>query len=217
MAGDTHAIFADEYFEGARKLYKVAYREIIEFPEDLSDIAVEAIDALRSALDQACYAVSLPPRKNAYFPIADDAAGLENVIKGRCRDLPVAIQDLLRGYKVYPGGTELIWAFNKVRQGNQHKILSAVGAATSTFEIAANWDAHGGIVAPAWNYDKREIIIAIVDDPAKVDLKLKFFFYIKFVNAGPLDRHEALPHLRVFAAMVERIINDIEAAAQNLR
>jgi hypothetical protein len=53
---------------------------------------LEALFTLRAALDQVAYATAVAAGKvrpkNSYFPVADDAAQLETVIKGRCGDLP---------------------------------------------------------------------------------------------------------------------------------
>ena len=65
------------------------------FPNELTDLAVETVEDLRSVLDQMAFAIAFaagkPNSKSAYFPIADDAAGLETGIKGRCKDIPQAI------------------------------------------------------------------------------------------------------------------------------
>ena len=81
------------------------------FPEQLTDLAVEAVEALRSVLDQMAFAIAAavgkPDSKSAHFPIADDAAGLETGIKGRCKDIPQEVITFFRSFKPYKGGNDL--------------------------------------------------------------------------------------------------------------
>jgi hypothetical protein len=62
-----------------------------KIPDSWADAAVEAIEALRSALDQCGYAVAvrsgIAEPKNAYFPFGDTPAELDANAKGRCKDL----------------------------------------------------------------------------------------------------------------------------------
>jgi hypothetical protein len=78
------------------------------FPDSWVDAAVEALEAVRSALDQAGYAAAIlggaVDPKNAYFPIADTDADLDNVTKGRCRDLPREVSALFRGFDAQEKG-----------------------------------------------------------------------------------------------------------------
>jgi hypothetical protein len=65
-------------------------------PDSWSDSAAEAIEALRSVLDQCGYAAAVAggvaDPKNAYFPFADNVTDLNANVKGRCKDLPVQIR-----------------------------------------------------------------------------------------------------------------------------
>ena len=69
-------------------------------PATMGDLATDVVEDLRSALDQAAFATAFTAgrltAKSAYFPIADDAPGLETGIKGRCKDIPPDIVTLFR-------------------------------------------------------------------------------------------------------------------------
>src|SRR5437763_6572413 len=59
-------------------------------PDDSTDFAYEAIEALRSSLDQALYpvAVAIGAKRPdlIHFPVADIPGDFENVMNGRLRD-----------------------------------------------------------------------------------------------------------------------------------
>ena len=92
------------------RLYKVKLAKPL--PLVLVDLAAEAIEALRSALDKASYAAAecsgkINP-KSCYFPIADSSIDLESVIKRRCKDVPPDIVALFRMVKPHKDGNNLI-------------------------------------------------------------------------------------------------------------
>jgi hypothetical protein len=81
------------------------------FFEQLSNIAFDAGNNLRSALDQTAYATAVlagkEKPKRAYFPIAGELSDLENLIKLNCRDLRPEIIDLFKTFQPYGRGN--IW------------------------------------------------------------------------------------------------------------
>ena len=101
--------------KGANYLHKVRF--LNPFPPDFALIATEAIEHLRASLDHAAYAIAVASGttdpKSAYFPFAQDLAGLETVIKGRCKDIPPDIVTLFCSFQPYKGGNDLIWTLNR--------------------------------------------------------------------------------------------------------
>jgi hypothetical protein len=69
-------------------------------PRSIEHIAGDVITNLRSALDHACFGVAMasgnPDPRYAYFPFARNVEGLENAIKGYCKDVPKEIYPLFR-------------------------------------------------------------------------------------------------------------------------
>jgi hypothetical protein len=185
--------------------------------DEFGDVAIEAMDALRSALDQACYgsAVSLGKvePKSAYFPFADDAQQLENTIKGRCKDLHPELIEMLRAFKPYAEGDRLLWAFNKNRHSNQHKVLIGLGASGSMVHCDFEVEGGGPILSPPqWDQEKAEAVLAYF--PVNAVLKrgnIKTNFYFAFQDAGTLSGEPAVATLDAFAGKVEGIVMAIEA------
>lgn len=192
-------------------------------PDDIGDAAAEAADALRSALDHACFAVAtiagaVDP-KSTHFPFADDPAQLENVIRRKCRDLPADFVDLLRAYKPYAGGNDLIWAFNKVRAGNQHRFLLdvAISAKNSRLKgVAPPGDFAFGHAPPNWDAEKQEMVLAegFGFDP---DIDVSVMVQPAFRDAGPLTGKYLLPMLNEFFDAVQKIVNNVERYATAYR
>ena len=58
----------------------------VDLSDPITDIAYEAIEALRSSLDQTAHAVAVVCKAKrlelVYFPVADTSANFENVLKG---------------------------------------------------------------------------------------------------------------------------------------
>src|ERR1700680_383360 len=89
-------------------------------PDDITDFTYEAIEALRSSLDQAIHVVALAcGAKNIerlHFPVADSPAYFNSEIGKWLRDFPPDIIALFRSFESYQGGNgEIIWALNRIR------------------------------------------------------------------------------------------------------
>lgn len=102
-------------------------------PEGLANIAADAIENLRSALDNAGYTIALAAGiykaagrmepKYSNFPFAKSHGELKNSIKGRCRDLPPDIVSLIHSFQPYQGGNDLLWSLNELCNANKHRLL----------------------------------------------------------------------------------------------
>ncbi|HXH52324.1 MAG TPA: hypothetical protein VNH53_02690 [Sphingomicrobium sp.] len=201
----------------------IKLKQTAPFPDDIGDAAAEAADALRSALDHACFAVATVAGaenpKSTHFPFADDPTQLENVIKRKCRDLPHDFVDLLRDYKPYAGGNDLLWAFNKVRAGNQHRFLLDVAISANHTRLrgkAPHGDFVFGHAPPNWNPEKQEMLLAegFGFDP---DIDVSVDVQTAFRGAGPLTGKYVVPMLRELHSTVSEIVDDIETYAAAYR
>lgn len=190
-----------------------------EAPDSFSELTGYISDNLRAALDHALYGVAIASGckkpTNAYFPFSRDAASFEANLKGRCKDVPKQIWPLLRSYEPYKGGSDLLWALNLVRIGDNHKIIIPVGSATSI----AGVDIVGtGIINipynPIWDRTKNEMELCTLTPGAKLQANFKFGVYIEFGEIDGLEGKSAIPTLDLFVNMVETILNEIEAEAR---
>ncbi|MEH2570650.1 hypothetical protein [Bradyrhizobium sp. AZCC 2289] len=97
------------------------------FFEQLSNIAFDAANNLRSALDQTAFGTAIlagkEQAKRALFPIAGSLPDLDNLIKKNCRDLRPEIIDLFKTFKPYGGGNIWLSALSKLCNTQKHAAL----------------------------------------------------------------------------------------------
>jgi hypothetical protein len=116
--------------DGVTQLYKFKFTK--RLPESCTHSAAEALEALRSVLEQTGFAAAVASGKvnpkKTQFPIGDDLIGLENLINRKVsKDLPDEILALFRSFKPYKGGNDTIWALNKLANA-KHTSLIWTGA-----------------------------------------------------------------------------------------
>jgi len=106
-------------------------------PPSIADATGEIVQNLRSALDNAAYAVAvgagMTDPKNCAFPFARNLANIPSSI-GRSKDLPKEIQSLFVGFQPFRGGNDLLWALNEMCNADKHKMVLPIGTAVWIFE-----------------------------------------------------------------------------------
>ncbi len=199
----------------SEEVYKV--KLIKPMPADLEGITGDAVDNLRSVLDQAGYAVSIGTRKKTAFPFADSEAQLQNVINRSCKDLPKEIVDLMRSFKPYKGGNDLLWALNKICNANKHTVIKPTAVAIGGV-IINHLQFRGGLIIPApiWDRAKNEMEFCRTKAGENVEVNLNFTHYIAIHDVEFVDGQPVLTVLNQFARIVESIVMAIEAEAHSL-
>lgn len=197
-------------------------RLIRPLPDKFSLIAGDAVDNLRAALDHATFAVASAagnqaPR-NAYFPFAASVDRLEDSLKGRCKDLPQEIYPLLRTFKPYEGGNQILVALNKACNRNKHALLLSFSGVAAI--VAANFCGTEGFISiptrHVWDRTKNEMDLFIEGPGAKRD----GYFYVRFLitlsEIPGFGAEQAFLVLTVFADEVNRVLLAVETEARNL-
>jgi len=141
--------------DGTTQKHKFKFSE--SFSDDIACIMFDAINNLRSCLDQMTHAIARKhrgPSKNfAYFPICRDRVHWANRIKGMKNDLPAEIASLFEYFQPYKGGNDALWAVNYMANIKKHDVLIPVD-----FGRAVLWESSPGndtIIHKVW--DKNEI------------------------------------------------------------
>jgi hypothetical protein len=193
-------------------------------PDEITDLAYEVIEALRSALDQAVHPVAIAcgvKRPDLiHFPMADNATDFENVLKGRVKDLPPDIVALFRSFQPYQGGNELIWALNRVRRQGTHRLIVPVGTVNGA--VVGNFQQSSPLpltvyTTPKWDSEKDEVIYAVTGPHSNLQYKFEIAFYIAFGQVeGALASEAVIETLEDMAAEVERLVLAIEAESRRL-
>ena len=96
-------------------------------PGGLAGNAFDALNGLRSALDQLGYAIAtcIDPTKGGYahFPFGSNLQNVQSLKKRGSKDLPQEVFDLMVAYKPYKGGNDLLWALNKLENSQKHEVV----------------------------------------------------------------------------------------------
>ena len=214
--------------DGATQLHKIKLTQ--PFPEDISDIASDALDNLRSVLDHAAYGAAVAGGKTtpeyAYFPFSNSAENLANRAKGLCKDIPSDVTALFCRLKPYKGGNNALWALNYVRGANQHALLTPVGSANTTVKIGAFRmvaSASGSAIfnPPMWNpstWDskKNEMIIARLDPGSTLNYNFEFTPFIAFGDVEVFANEPVIGVLNHLVREVEDILLGTEAECRRL-
>jgi hypothetical protein len=210
--------------DGINYLWKIKFTK--PFPTILANVAADAVNNLRAALDQIWVTIArashaIGPTEQAYFPIANSAAKLENNINSGCKKFHQDILSLLRGFQPYKGGNDLIWTLNRVSTTNKHDITVPIiiipGFRMNNIQ-ATSIDGPVRATVPQleWDRGKNEIIYLIV--PAKptplVHCDVVVTINIAFDKIIGGDTTFAV--LKNMASIVERILMGLEAETRRL-
>jgi hypothetical protein len=191
-----------------------------QIPDKITDLAYEAIEALRSALDQAIYPISVACGAKRHdlihFPIANNATDFNDLLNGRLKELPPDTLALLRTFKTYRGGNDAIWGLNRIRRQASHRLIVPVGTASGG--MMANdmtiTSTNLKIRMPVWDRQKDEMTFLIASPGTELSYNFKVSFFIAF---GPVEGLEGYPVIDTLVGIereVERIVIDIESVAK---
>lgn len=203
--------------EPKREVHKLRFNRSL--PDSIADLTVDAVQNLRSALDNVGYGLAVSaggvnPRHTA-FPFAGSAAEFENNMKGRCKDIPEEIHPLFRAYQPYRGGNDFLWALNEVSVTDKHKLLTiALGS------LLGNMVGEGALVRmpinPIWDSLKQEIQLATCFAGSAVKYHAEFALFVVFDEIAIVGGEPILKVLHYFVDIAEDILSRIEAEARRL-
>jgi hypothetical protein len=187
-------------------------------PDSLGDVVGDVVTNLRAALDHATYALAAEGKtedpKNAAFPFARTEPEFENSLKGRAKDVPAKYYDLLRSFKPYKGGNEVLWGLNMICNADKHKMLTPVGMAVRRAGIAiegVGW--FSAPLNPTWDRSKNEIVVLTVHKETKINYKFPFRMFVVFENVELVGGEPVDSILQQTIDEVERVLGAIEAEA----
>jgi len=133
------------------------------FSEDISCILFDAINNLRSCLDQMTWAIATKHTGGsqdvvAHFPFASDASHWPNKING-LKNVPSEIRARFEGFKAYKGGNNTLWALNYLANVKKHALLIPMWFGGTTVRIPAGSTVPPFAVTPKDRAKKDEIVI----------------------------------------------------------
>jgi len=219
--------------DGLSKLFKV--RLTRPFPDTFSALVSYATQNLRACLDVAACATARcggKSGKNAPFPFGESPEGLENCIKGRCKQIHPDILTLMRGFKPYKTGNPLLWAINHVANLDKHAdIVIPMVAGTSSMVFIGTLP-RGGTAAvtfpkaspllmlstPVWRPEDNEIIygVSVTGPEACPDYDVRIMLDIAFGEIDIVGRQPAIGVLYHMIREVESVLLALEAETRRL-
>jgi hypothetical protein len=196
------------------------YRFTRAIPDSWADGGAEAIEALRSALDQCGYAVAVKAGvtepKNAYFPFGDTVTDLDGVTNGRCKDLPAEISALFRSFDAHQGGNYTLWALNKLCNANKHRLLVPVGIASGGITLRNAVLSGGSIPSPVFDRDKNQIVIAKINPGGNFQYNAELSFIVAFDEINSVAGGPAVGILDAISGEVNRVLRATEAECKRI-
>ena len=196
-----------------------------KIPDGCADAAVEAIEAMRSALDQCGYAVAvkagITEPKNAYFPFADNPTDLNANVKSRCKDLPPEISALFRSFDSHEGGNYPLWALNELCNANKHRLLMPVGitgggVGVNHMMLRSSDTGAIKIPVPTFDREKNQIVIGTAGPGAHLEYDVSLSFYVAFDEFNGVKGGPAVGILDRIAQEVDRVIKSTETECRKM-
>jgi hypothetical protein len=177
----------------SKGLYEYKVKLTKSLPDEITDLAYEALEA-------------------------DDAAGFENVMRGRLKALPADILALLRSLQPYKGGNDLIWALNRIRRQGTHRLIvpAVTDVSVGNIRMTTSSPFPLDIPPPAWNSEKDEIVFAVSGPPGTFDYDVEFAFFIAFGQVEGVAGEPVGDALEDMIAEVERIVLAIKAESRRM-
>lgn len=113
------------------KFFKFKFTRPI--PVELSVVAFDAINCIRSALDHAVFDAAVqvsgrPDPKATKFPFGNDAASAEKDLQRKHSEIPESLVPLLLSFEPFKNGRNALWELNDLRNQKIHRMLAPAAA-----------------------------------------------------------------------------------------
>ncbi|PIR38313.1 MAG: hypothetical protein COV34_01760 [Candidatus Zambryskibacteria bacterium CG10_big_fil_rev_8_21_14_0_10_42_12] len=241
---DELQIWIDKYFSVTP--YKVSVRtnsenrseyylcDVVPVPVDITLLACEVIQNLRSSLDHLVYkAFKTDPANNKKdgsricFPINDSKEGYDLEKNKKIVGVPQAIRDKIDVYKPYKEGNIILWQLHKLNNIDKHRLPVTVGSRNGGVDIMPSiLQTMGAItnlkkfdelqkntgplyLVPSDNSPVKKGDILFVDLPGKSPIQMDFQFFITFYEPGIIMGSEIKITLESMYSEVSKIVREV--------
>lgn len=227
LKAELDAFYASQPFKqviesvdgGTIEIHKV--KLVKTLPDPLAGISFDAINNLRSALDQACFAIGIANDTNgrcSHFPFGDTQEEVESRRKTSSRDLPQTTFNVIATAKPYKNGNDLLWSLNKLCNSQKHEIVVPMAIATGggTMHHAYFQEVVSHYWPPRWDPQLNEMILAEVPRGRDCVFSMQVKTFVSFGKVEPVMGKPLFGVLMEMARDVEKIIADLETEARAL-
>jgi hypothetical protein len=192
-----------------------------EIPATIADLTADIAISLRSALDNAGYAIAVASGvnnpKHCAFPFAGSAAQMANAL-GRSKDIPEKIQSLFCGFQPYKGGNDLLWVLNEVANTDKHKMVIPIGHGLARYGASVRGTGFFSMPDPhVWDRAKNEMKLIELGPGATHRYDFGFQFFIAFHDIEFIDGQSVVKVLMQFGNIAERLLLGMETECRRLK
>jgi hypothetical protein len=208
--------FIQEFDPKTRKdLLKVRFKT--DFPAKLALQAKRVFGELRDALDHALYASAQvttrkPDPKRCKFPFGDTPAAIEKEIIERCDDLHADVLKIVIANAPHEAGNRTLWAMNKVRNRDSHKILSPSVAVSRGIGITTIMGGGTFDTFSEWRATQRELHFGRMRLFPNSQVQINPVFQIGLDTAFGFGNDSAVAVFKNTHAVVTALVDQIENA-----
>jgi hypothetical protein len=198
-------------------------------PDEVSSIAGEVIQNLRSALDHLAYQLFLRgggigTGKQIYFPIGGSKTSYENKKSSQTHGMTqqaVAAIDALRPYK---GGNDVLWQLHELNNVDKHRLILTVGSALRSTDLGDYFQQcapPGSLLSKveglSWfvkgkdsDYPLKVGTVVFTDQTTTEIKKLKMRFELVLYEAGVIEGVSLWETMKAMVSEVEKLITDFQ-------
>lgn len=220
MAGEPYTTIRDVDDDGLHEAIKIRLNR--DIPEDFPELAGDALNNLRSALDLLACDLAIDnghtDTKGVYFPFARDAKEFElPAIHRKIQKLSPADQLTICGLNPYEGGDRFLWRLNGLRNLDIHSGLLEPCAILRHITIDLDAPANAAMLAaPQWDSLKKKMIFATGPTGFEFDGKAYPAFRVAFSHPRFSQGEDAVALLQEFENTVKTIINRFADAGEGI-
>jgi len=186
--------------------------------DDLSCIMFDAVNNLRSCLDQMTWAIQVKhsgSKNAAHFPFASDAAHWPNKING-LKNLPREIVTLFEAFKAYKGGDDTLFALNYIANTKKHALLIPHTFGEATLRLPGE-PFYGTRVlrSTSFNADKNEIVLFLTEPQHQAQAEFTYSIVISDPEEV-VQGKDPIALLNAMRSVVQRIVLGTEAECRRI-
>jgi len=192
-----------------------------QLPDAISHIAFDAVINLRSALDQAGYAVAIADGrlgKQAGFPFGETEADASSQATRNSREIPGSVLGAMLNARPYRDGDADLWALNRLANQQKHRFVNPM----AIYSGGANMHARhfstdrGFTFPPHWDMNNEEMVLAKVPHRAHIDVNMQIHWGLAFSSLDGVLDQSCAGVLGRAADSVEKVIEAIDREARVL-
>jgi len=205
------------------RLHKV---KITAFPPDeLTDLAYEAVEAFRSALDHTVHACGLLSGlsgrnlEQIKFPVTKDSSAFDRTVDDSCKGLRPEFIHFFRTTAAHPGGSAALCDLNLIRRQGHHRVIVPVGTAAAVRPGLGHMSTKKPeyVPAPVWDHTNHELVFLAECPSGSFGYAFEISFSIVFGEVEGASRANVFDFLLEAGQAVEDVVNGAEALAAKLK